>query len=142
MVEFREFPTLPFLSATSTISSASCNLKGWNLVHGTPWPNPALTQNFSPNGLVVLEIWQNMLFFPNFEKEGKMERREKWQLWQKWQPAAQATGTSDLENEKKRATTIKITILIKVYEKVSFFKKVILQNQNIFDIWYPISNMR
>ena len=30
-----------------------------------------------------------------------MERREKWQLWQKWQPAAQATGTSEMENNKK-----------------------------------------
>ena len=37
---------------------------------GTPWPNPALTQNFSPNGLVVLEMWKNMWFFPQFEKEG------------------------------------------------------------------------
>ena len=100
------------------ISLASFNLKGWNLVCGTPWPNPALTQNFSPNGLVVLEIWQNMWFFPHFEKEGKMERREKWQLWQKWQPAAQATGTSEMENNKKGWLQWKITILIKVYEKV------------------------
>ena len=45
------------------ISSASFNLKGWNLVCGTPWLIPALSQNFSPNGLVVLEIWQNMWFF-------------------------------------------------------------------------------
>ena len=41
------------------------------------------------------------------KKEGKMERREKWQLWQKWQPAAQATGTSEMENNKKRVTTMK-----------------------------------
>ena len=38
---------------------------------------------------------------PHLKKEGKMERREKWQLWQKWQPAAQATGTSEMENNKK-----------------------------------------
>ena len=31
-----------------------------------------------------------------------MERREKWQLWQKWQPAAQATGASEMENNKKK----------------------------------------
>ena len=68
---------------------------------GNLWPNTTLTQNFNPNGLVVLEKWQNMLFFPHFEKEGKMERREKWQLWQKWQPAAQATGASEMENNKK-----------------------------------------
>ena len=100
------------------ISLASFNLKGWNLVCGTLWPNPALTQNFSPNGLVVLEIWQNMWFFPHFEKEGKMERREKWQLWQKWQPAAQATGASEMENNKKGWLQWKITILIEEYEKV------------------------
>ena len=47
------------------------------------------------------------VIFPHFEKEGKMERREKWQLWQKWQPAAQATGTSEMENNKKRVTTMK-----------------------------------
>ena len=53
-----------------------------------------------------------------FKKEGKMERREKWQLWQKWQPAAQATGTSEMENNKKGWLQWNITILIKVYEKV------------------------
>ena len=63
---------VPFLRQLHhPISSASFNLKGWNLVCGTPWPNPALSQNFSPNGLVVLEIWQNMWLFSPLWKRGE-----------------------------------------------------------------------
>ena len=123
--EVQFLPTLPSKSKVPfprqlyhPISSASFNLKGWNLVCGTPWPNPALTQNFSPNGLVVLEIWQNMWFFPHFEKEGKMERKQIGSFGWKRQPVAQATGTSEMENNKKGWLQWKITISIKVYEKV------------------------
>ena len=42
------------------ISSASFNLKAWNLVCATGWPKSALTKNFSLIGLVVPEIWPNM----------------------------------------------------------------------------------
>ena len=79
------------------ISLASFILKGWNLVCGTPWPNPTLTNFQSIWISSSLEIWKICDFFPHFEKEGKMERREKWQLWQKWQPAAQATTAKSVE---------------------------------------------
>ena len=54
------------------ISSASFNLKGWNLVCATGWPKSALTQNFSPVGPVVAEIWQNM-----WEKSHKKREKER-----------------------------------------------------------------
>ena len=58
-----------------SISFAFFNLKGWNLLCGTPWPNPALTQNFSPIWPLVRGIWQNMWFlklkFPTLKKKGK-----------------------------------------------------------------------
>ena len=42
-----------------------------------------------------------------FKKEGKMERKQIGSFGWKRQPGAQATGTSELENEKKRVTTMK-----------------------------------
>ena len=53
------------------ISSASFNLKGCNLVCGNPWPNPALTKNFSPIGSVVSEIWPNLCWKTHFFKKSQ-----------------------------------------------------------------------
>ena len=44
---------------------------------------------------------------PHFKKEGKMERKQIGSFGWKRQLVAQATGTSELENEKKRVTTMK-----------------------------------
>ena len=53
-----------------------------------------------------------------FKKEGKMERKQIGSFGWKRQPVAQSTGISELENEKKGWLQWKITILIKLYEKV------------------------
>ena len=93
------------------ISSASFNLKGWNLVCGNLWLNSTLTQNFSPIGLVLIEIWQNMWFlklkFPSLKKKGKWRGEQMAAVAEMAARAAKATGTSELENEKKRVTTMK-----------------------------------
>ena len=44
---------------------------------------------------------------PHFKKEGKMERKENGCFGWKRQPVAQATGTSEMENNKKRVTAMK-----------------------------------
>ena len=82
------------------------------------------------------------VIFPHFKKEGKMERKQIGSFGCKRQPVAQATGASELENEKKGWLQWKITILITLYEEVQIFDNVILQNRNIFYFWYAIWNLR
>ena len=42
------------------------------------------------------------VIFPHFEKEGKMERKQIGSFGWKRQPVAQATGASEMENNKKK----------------------------------------
>ena len=56
---------------------------------------------------------------PHFKKEGKMERKQIGSFGWKRQPVAQATGASEMENNKKRVTTMKNhNYNFKVHEKV------------------------
>ena len=48
--------------------------------------------------------------FPTFfykKKKRGMERKENGSFGWKWQPVAQATGAFEMENNKKRVTTMK-----------------------------------
>ena len=54
------------------ISSASFNLRGWNLVCATGWPKAAFTKNFSPIRPVAPKIWPNM-----WKKSQKKREKER-----------------------------------------------------------------
>ena len=67
-----------------------------------------------------------------------MERREKWQLWQKWQPAAQATGTSEMENNKKKGDyNEKSQFQLKCMKKFNFLRVLFNKIQIFFNFGIP-----
>ena len=61
------------------------------------------------HGFLFIQTGDNAKYviFPHFEKEGKMERKQIGSFGWKRQPVAQATGASEMENNKKRVTTMK-----------------------------------
>ena len=70
-----------------------------------PVAKPYTRTKFQSNWISISRDMAKYVIFqtevPHFKKEGKMERKQNGSFGRKRQPVAQATGTSELENEKK-----------------------------------------